>query len=138
NEHVVTHRSDTLPLSSIKSRDLSLAWGVGSTSNSNTITIVRDGQLIGNGVGQQDRVGAGELADWRAVRSKFDLNGATAYSDSFFPFPDGPEVLINAGVKTILTSSGSVRDNLTIELCKQRGVNLVMVPDAIGRGFFAH
>src|SRR5205823_3059893 len=43
-------------------RDLVLAWAVGSTSNSNKITLVKDGMVIGNGVGQQDRVGAAELA----------------------------------------------------------------------------
>lgn len=126
------------PLSSETKRDISLAWAIGSTSNSNTITLVKDGKLIGNGVGQQDRVGAAELAIRRAQRSNHDLEGAAAYSDSFFPFPDAPKVLIDAGVKTIFTSSGSVNDQKTIDLCKERGVNLIMVPDALGRGFFGH
>lgn len=118
--------------------DLLLAWAVGSTSNSNTITIVKSGQLLGNGVGQQDRVGAAKLAIERANRSKHELKGASAYSDSFFPFPDAPKTLIDAGISAILSTSGSVRDNETIELCKQEGVVLYMVPDSIGRGFFNH
>jgi len=50
----------------IKDEDIILAWAVGCTSNSNTITLVKDGQLLGNGVGQQDRVGAANLAILRA------------------------------------------------------------------------
>ncbi len=118
--------------------DMLLAWAIGSTSNSNTITLVKNGELLGNGVGQQDRVGAAKLAIERAERSKHDLAGAVAYSDSFFPFPDGPKELIDRGVKAILTSSGSVRDKETIALCEGRGVVLYMVPDAAGRGFFGH
>src|SRR5581483_12501266 len=72
--------------------DILLAWAVGSTSNSNTITLVRDGQLLGNGVGQQDRVGGCTLAVARAREAGHDTTGAVAYSDSFFPFPDAPQV----------------------------------------------
>jgi phosphoribosylaminoimidazolecarboxamide formyltransferase/IMP cyclohydrolase len=118
--------------------DMMLAWALGSTSNSNTITIVKDGQLLGNGVGQQDRVGAVGLAIERARRSKHDLNGAVAYSDSFFPFPDGPQTLIDAGITAIFTTSGSLRDKETIDLCGERLVPLYMIPDSIGRGFFGH
>jgi len=119
-------------------KDMLLAWAVGSTSNSNTITLVKNGSLIGNGVGQQDRVGAAQLAIARARRSNHDLRGSVAYSDSFFPFPDGPQTLIEAGVQSIFTTSGSVKDQAIIDLCKQWGVPLYMVPDQVGRGFFGH
>jgi phosphoribosylaminoimidazolecarboxamide formyltransferase/IMP cyclohydrolase len=118
--------------------DMMLAWAIGSTSNSNTITLVKDNQLIGNGVGQQDRVGAAELTVVRARQAGHEIRGAVAYSDSFFPFPDGPEVLIEAGVSAIFTTSGSVRDHETIDLCAKNGVALYMIPDAKGRGFFGH
>lgn len=118
--------------------DLVLSWAIGSTSNSNTIALVKDGQLIGLGVGQQERVGAGSLAVTKAKRSHHDLQGATAYSDSFFPFDDGPRVLIEAGVTTIFTTSGSVNDNDTIRLCNEHDITLYMVPDKIGRGFYGH
>lgn len=118
--------------------DLLPAWAVGCTSNSNTVTLVKDGMLIGNGVGQQDRVGAAELAIKRARDAGHDVLNATAYSDSFFPFPDGPQALILAGVRTILTTSGSVRDPETIRVCQEAGVNLMMMPDKEGRGFFGH
>ncbi|HSW85010.1 MAG TPA: hypothetical protein VLF79_00135 [Candidatus Saccharimonadales bacterium] len=137
-------------------QDLILAWAVGSTSNSNTITLVKKGQLIGNGVGQQDRVGAGQLALTRTqsllpelevkgdklilkiTLDKAKLAGAVAYSDSFFPFADGPQLLANAGIKAILTSSGSIGDEAVIKTLTKAGVGLVMVPDKTGRGFYAH
>lgn len=125
----------------LDNKDVVLAWAVGCTSNSNTITIVKDGRLYGNGVGQQDRVGAAKLALFRADEAnngKADLAGATAYSDSFFPFPDAPEVLINRGVKTIFSTSGSVNDEKVIELCKTKGVNLILLPDTEARGFYQH
>jgi len=146
-------------------RNIILAWAVGSTSNSNTITIVKEGRLYGNGVGQQDRVGAAKLAIFRADdAAKFafdqqknsaallhptggtfrgenfsaDLSGAVAYSDSFFPFPDAPDALIERGIKTIFSTSGSVNDEKIIELCRQKGVNLTLLPDTEARGFYQH
>lgn len=137
-------------------QDMILGWGIGSTSNSNTIVIVKDGQLIGNGVGQQDRVGAGQLALTRTNNTlptleehgdkiilkveldKKKLDGASAYSDSFFPFPDGPELLAKAGINAILTSSGSVGDEAVIKVLTDNGTSIAMIPDKIGRGFYLH
>lgn len=133
-EEIVKHGK----ASCLQECDMMLAWAIGSTSNSNTITLVKNEQLIGNGVGQQDRVGAANLAITRARRSGHDITGAAAYSDSFFPFPDGPETLIEAGVTAIFTSSGSVNDQATIDVCAKHGVALYMVPDQVGRGFFGH
>ncbi len=133
-EEIVKHGKATL----LQERDMLLAWAIGSTSNSNTITLVKNGQLIGNGTGQQDRVGAANLAVTRAQRSGHDTIGAAAYSDSFFPFPDGPQILIDAGITAIFTSSGSVKDQATIDLCAKHSVALYMVPDKVGRGFFGH
>ncbi|MEJ0001566.1 MAG: hypothetical protein WDN09_00020 [bacterium] len=130
-----------------KNPDIVFAWAIGSTSNSNTITLVKDGALIANGVGQQDRVGAAQLALLRADEAvklvnksqrQANLYGAVAYSDSFFPFPDAPEALINRGISAILSSSGSVNDKLTIELCQRKGVKLILLPDKEIRGFFGH
>ncbi len=127
--------------------DLILAWAIGSTSNSNTITIVRDGKLLGNGVGQQDRVGAAKLAISRAddaaaslyeSDTKANLTNSIAYSDSFFPFADGPKVLTDRGIKVIFATSGSVNDASVIESCRNEGATLVMFPDKIARGFAWH
>ncbi|HEX4774393.1 MAG TPA: hypothetical protein VH234_02665 [Candidatus Saccharimonadales bacterium] len=137
-------------------RDMVLAWAVGSTSNSNTISLVKNGQLIGNGVGQQDRVGAAQLALTRTTNAfpelsekddkivlevhldKAKLANSVAYSDSFFPFPDGPELLAKAGVKAILTSSGSIGDDSVIQTLTSAGTSVAMLPDKVGRGFFMH
>lgn len=118
--------------------DMVLAWAIGSTSNSNTITLVKNRQLIGNGVGQQDRIGVAELAVKRARDAGHITGGAVAYSDSFFPFPDGPKVLLDAGITAILTSSASVRDKETVGICAERHATLYMVPDGNARGFFGH
>ncbi|MBP6884566.1 MAG: hypothetical protein KBC17_01945 [Candidatus Pacebacteria bacterium] len=119
-------------------KDMLLAKAICDTSNSNTIAIVKNGQLIGNGVGQQDRVSAANLAIMRAQSAGHDTNGGTASSDSFFPFPDAPDVLIKAGIKVILSTSGSVNDVKSIELCKENNVPLYLIPDSLGRGFFGH
>lgn len=150
------HMQQHGPITDQQKRDMILGWAVGATSNSNTITLVKNGQLIGNGVGQQDRVGAGQLALTRTTNEmpeltevgniihltvKLDrskLDGATAYSDSFFPFADGPELLAKAGITAILTSSGSVGDPQVIKTLTEAGVSLMMVPDKVGRGFYMH
>lgn len=119
-------------------RDLVLGWGVGSTSNSNTISLTRDGMLLGNGVGQQDRVSAAELAVKRAIAAEHDVTDSAAYGDSFFPFPDAPAVLTKAGIKTLLTTSGSVKDDEVFKSITDLGVALYAVPDGIARGFFNH
>lgn len=119
-------------------RDLILAWAIGSTSTSNTITLVKDGQLIGNGVGQQDRVSAALLAVGKAFRAGHATNGTVAYSDSFFPFPDGPQVLVDADISAVLTSSGSVRDKEVFDTFRQSGVAVFTMPDTEGRGFYGH
>jgi phosphoribosylaminoimidazolecarboxamide formyltransferase / IMP cyclohydrolase len=116
-------------------KEIILAWAIGCMSSSNTITIVKDNYLLGNGVGQQDRVGGAALAIARATRSGHDLKGSTAYSDSFFPFPDGIKTLIDAGVKVVFSSSGSVGDPRVIETAKEAGILLVMLPDKVCRGF---
>ena len=128
----------TAPLSAARARDLLLAWAIGSTSNSNTVTLVREGQLLGNGVGQQDRVGGCALAIRRARDAGHATEGCVAYSDSFFPFPDGPELLIDAGACAVFSTTGSVRDDLVRETFTEAGITLVSLPDRIGRGFFGH
>lgn len=128
----------TAPLTDAQRDDLLLAWAVGATSNSNTITLVRDGALIGNGVGQQDRVGCCALAIARATDAGHAIPGAVAYSDSFFPFPDAPQTLIDAGVSAVFSTSGSVRDDVVRQAFLDAGVPLAQLPDRAARGFYAH
>lgn len=119
-------------------RDLALAWGVCSTSTSNTVSLVKDGMLIGNGVGQQKRVAVSALALTRAHDAHHDAEGAVACSDSFFPFPDGIQLLAKAGVRAVMTTSGSAKDAEVFQVARRFGVRLYVVPDTIGRGFYGH
>ncbi|MEM7754709.1 MAG: bifunctional phosphoribosylaminoimidazolecarboxamide formyltransferase/IMP cyclohydrolase [Planctomycetota bacterium] len=76
-------------------------------------------RLFGAGAGQMDRVASCRLAIDKAGEH---AHGAVALSDAFFPFPDGPELLIDAGVRAIVHPGGSKRDGETFELCARRGV----------------
>lgn len=118
--------------------DLSLAYAVCSASTSNTITIVKDGALAANAVGQQKRVGSAKLAVQLAKENKHGIRGAVAVSDSFFPFPDALEVLAKAGVRAIFVTRGSVRDNDVFAAAQKRGVSLYTLPDRDGRMFAGH
>jgi phosphoribosylaminoimidazolecarboxamide formyltransferase/IMP cyclohydrolase len=118
--------------------DMLFAKAIGDTSNSNTITVVRHGQLIANGVGQQARVRGAKLAINLVGYSDHESEGASASSDSFFPFTDGVEVLADAGIKAIAATGGSMKDKDVIEYCIGKGIALYHIPDRKGRGFFGH
>ncbi len=95
------------------------------TSNAVAVGSVADGgaALYGAGAGQMDRLTSCRLAVAKAgERAK----GAIAASDGFFPFADGPQILIDAGVTTIVQPGGSKRDGETVELCESRGVGLLL------------
>jgi phosphoribosylaminoimidazolecarboxamide formyltransferase/IMP cyclohydrolase len=108
--------------------DAAFAWTVAKHLKSNAVAISRNGQLLGGGMGQVDRVAASRLAIERAgARLKDPGNGAAvAASDAFFPFADGPQLLIDAGVKCLVHPGGSKRDPETISLCDQRGVTCML------------
>lgn len=125
-------------VSEIQEYDFMLAKAICDTSNSNTITIVKDGQLLGNGVGQQSRVAGAQLAIKIADDNCHNYHGAVAASDSFFPFNDGPEALIHADIKAIISTSGSVNDPKLIDYCNMCEVPLWLIPDTKGRGFYNH
>jgi phosphoribosylaminoimidazolecarboxamide formyltransferase/IMP cyclohydrolase len=101
--------------------DMLLAWNVCKGTRSNSITIVRDGMLVGSGAGQQDRYRCCRLAVDKAGER---AQGAVAASDGFFPFPDGPQALMDGGIKAIVHPGGSIRDQDTIDACNAAGVVL--------------
>ncbi|GAA1743282.1 bifunctional phosphoribosylaminoimidazolecarboxamide formyltransferase/IMP cyclohydrolase [Microbacterium paludicola] len=100
-------------------QDLVFAWKSCRAVKSNAIVLARNGATVGVGMGQVNRVDSCRLAVERAGER---AAGSIAASDAFFPFSDGPEVLMNAGVKVIIQPGGSVRDEETIALAKDRGV----------------
>ena len=98
---------------------------------SNAVCLVRDGMLVGAGAGQMDRLASCRIAiDKAGDRAK----GATCGSDAFFPFRDGPDQLIAAGVAAIAQPGGSKRDDDTIAACNDAGVSLVFT----GKRHFRH
>ncbi|MCM3882930.1 bifunctional phosphoribosylaminoimidazolecarboxamide formyltransferase/IMP cyclohydrolase [Frankia sp. R82] len=101
--------------------DLRFAWRAVRAVKSNAILLASDGATVGVGMGQVNRVDAARLAVTRAAdRAK----GAVAASDAFFPFPDGFEVLAEAGVRAVVEPGGSVRDELVIAAAREAGVTL--------------
>jgi phosphoribosylaminoimidazolecarboxamide formyltransferase/IMP cyclohydrolase len=79
-------------------------------------------RLFGAGAGQMDRLTSCRLAVQKAGEL---AKGAVAFSDAFFPFPDGPKILIDAGVRVIVHSGGSKRDQETFDMCNKLGVTCV-------------
>ncbi|MEA3249264.1 MAG: hypothetical protein U9Q03_02815 [Patescibacteria group bacterium] len=118
--------------------DLVLAWAVGATSSSNTVCVIRDGMLLGNGMGQMDRVTAARHAVDKAREAGHTTAGAVGYSDSFFPFADALLALGDAGVRTVLSCSGSVNDERVRAAALDAGLTLVLVPHVKARGFYGH
>ena len=101
--------------------DLVFAWQACRSVKSNAILLAASGASVGIGMGQVNRVDSCKLAVERAGGR---ATGSVAASDAFFPFEDGPQILIDAGVKAIVQPGGSVRDELTIKACEQAGVTM--------------
>ncbi|CCQ17638.1 Bifunctional purine biosynthesis protein purH [Rhodococcus sp. AW25M09] len=112
-------------------KDLEFAWRAGRAVKSNAILLAHDGASVGVGMGQVNRVDAAHLAVQRAGDR---VAGSVASSDAFFPFPDGLQVLTNAGVKAVVQPGGSVRDNEVIAAAQDAGVTLYLT----GSRHFAH
>lgn len=119
--------------------DLAFAAALCRTSNSNTITIVKDSMLLGQGVAQTSRVRAAEVALYNAKKSGHEdkLHGSVVVSDSFFPFHDGLTVLTRKKVAAVFCTTGSLRDEEVRKACPKR-VTLYQLPDKNARMFFGH
>jgi phosphoribosylaminoimidazolecarboxamide formyltransferase/IMP cyclohydrolase len=101
--------------------DLAFAWTACRAVKSNAILLAKDGASVGIGMGQVNRVDSCRLAVSRAGER---ATGSVAASDAFFPFEDGPQILIDAGVTAIVQPGGSVRDELTVEAAKAADVTM--------------
>ena len=111
--------------------DLAFAWRAVRAVKSNAILLAADGATVGVGMGQVNRVDSCRLAVARAAER---AAGSVAASDAFFPFADGPGVLIEAGVRAIVEPGGSIRDDETIAAAKEANVTLYFT----GTRHFAH
>jgi phosphoribosylaminoimidazolecarboxamide formyltransferase/IMP cyclohydrolase len=102
--------------------EMLFAWKVCKHVRSNAIVLAKDLATVGIGAGQMSRVDSVRLAVEKAQRS---LEGAAMASDAFFPFADGPEAGIAAGVKSIIQPGGSKRDDEVVAACDAAGVAMV-------------
>ncbi len=111
--------------------DLEFAWRAVRAVKSNAILLAKNGASVGVGMGQVNRVDSAELAVKRAGKR---AAGSVASSDAFFPFADGLQVLISAGVKAVVSPGGSVRDEEVIAAANEAGITLYFT----GTRHFSH
>ncbi|HYQ66264.1 bifunctional phosphoribosylaminoimidazolecarboxamide formyltransferase/IMP cyclohydrolase [Actinophytocola sp.] len=111
--------------------DLAFAWRACRATKSNAIVLASGGATVGVGMGQVNRVDAARLA---VARAGDRAAGSVAASDAFFPFPDGPELLMEAGIRAIVQPGGSVRDAEVIAAAEAAGVPVYLT----GTRHFAH
>jgi phosphoribosylaminoimidazolecarboxamide formyltransferase/IMP cyclohydrolase len=111
--------------------DLAFAWRAVRAVKSNAILLVHDLATVGAGMGQVNRVDAARLAVWRAGDR---AAGSVAASDAYFPFPDGLDVLTEAGVRAVVEPGGSVRDAEVVAAAERAGITLYFT----GTRHFAH
>jgi phosphoribosylaminoimidazolecarboxamide formyltransferase/IMP cyclohydrolase len=101
--------------------DLEFAWRACRAVKSNAILLAHDGASVGVGMGQVNRVDSCNLA---VTRAGDRARGSVAASDAFFPFPDGAQILIDAGVRAIVQPGGSIRDQQVIDAAAEAGVTM--------------
>lgn len=106
--------------------DLEFAIKSAKHLKSNTISIVKNSQVIGIGTGQTSRVDALNQAISKAHAFGFDTKGAVMASDAFFPFPDCVEIAAKAGIMTVVQPGGSVKDQDSIDYCNANGMTMVL------------
>jgi phosphoribosylaminoimidazolecarboxamide formyltransferase / IMP cyclohydrolase len=114
--------------------DLLFAWQVVKHVTSNAIVLARNGQTIGIGAGQMSRVDAVRIAVEKARELGHTLDGAVLASDAFFPFADGPQVALDAGIAAFIQPGGSKRDAEVTEAVSSAGATMVLT----GRRHFRH
>lgn len=133
----VAARSDTWRVvsaaqpSATQWRDLEFAWQVCATVSSNAIVLAKDGSAFGIGAGQQNRLDSARIA---AERADGRARGGAAASDAFFPFRDGLDAVVAAGVTAVIEPGGSVRDDEVVAAADEHGVVLVFT----GERHFRH
>ncbi len=105
--------------------ELMFAWKVCKRVRSNAIVLAHDLGTAGVGAGQMSRVDSVRIALAKAAVGEIPLEGAVMASDAFFPFADGPQLAIDAGVRAVIQPGGSRRDPEVVEACDAAGVAMV-------------
>jgi phosphoribosylaminoimidazolecarboxamide formyltransferase/IMP cyclohydrolase len=109
------------PASPAQLRDIAFAWKACRSVKSNAILLASGGASVGVGMGQVNRVDSARLA---VARAGDRAVGSVAASDAYFPFPDGLEILAEAGISAVAEPGGSIRDNLVVEAAQKAGITL--------------
>jgi phosphoribosylaminoimidazolecarboxamide formyltransferase/IMP cyclohydrolase len=104
-------------------QDLVFAWRACRAVKSNAILLAAGGASVGIGMGQVNRVDSARLAVSRAGER---AAGSVAASDAYFPFPDGLEMLLDAGVRAVVQPGGSMRDDVVVEAAKAADVTMYL------------
>ena len=115
-------------------KDLLAAWYVNINVRSNGVVIMKNGQTLAVGTGEQDRVGAVEQAIWKyeqKYKGKESIKNAVMSSDGFFPFPDAVETVAKANITAIISPAGSLKDADVIKRANELGVALIHTPERI-------
>jgi phosphoribosylaminoimidazolecarboxamide formyltransferase/IMP cyclohydrolase len=115
-------------------RDLLFVWRAVASVKSNAIVLARDGATIGIGAGQMSRVDAAFLAVHKARQQGHETAGAVLGSDAYFPFRDGVDQAVEAGVRAIVQPGGSVRDPEVIAAADEAGIAMIFT----GKRQFRH
>ena len=105
--------------------EMLFAWKVCKHVRSNAIVLSKDLATIGIGAGQMSRVDSVRLAIDKAREAGTDLTGSAVASDAFFPFSDGPQLAVDAGVTAIIQPGGSKRDPEVVEAADAAGISMV-------------
>ncbi|MDA9887277.1 bifunctional phosphoribosylaminoimidazolecarboxamide formyltransferase/IMP cyclohydrolase [Flavobacteriaceae bacterium] len=124
SKDILTTATDKAPNES-EIEDLLFASKICKHTKSNTIVLVKNGQLLASGTGQTSRVDALQQAINKAQNFGFDLTNAVMASDAFFPFPDCVEIAKNAGVMSVIQPGGSIKDQLSIDYCNAQNMSMV-------------
>ena len=134
--HFATSRSDWRVVTKVAPtedqwRDTELAWRICGHVKSNSIVLVKGGQAVGIGAGQQNRVESGEIA---AKKAAGRAAGGSCASDAFYPFRDGIEAAAAAGVAVVIQPGGALRDDEIISAADELGLAMVFT----GERHFLH
>ena len=114
--------------------ELDRAWRTAKHVKSNAIVVWKGAKLLGAGAGQTSRVDSCRIAVNKSRELGHDPQGAVAASDAFFPFPDGLEILAEAGVRAVVQPGGSIRDEEVLARAEELGVTVMLT----GKRHFRH
>jgi phosphoribosylaminoimidazolecarboxamide formyltransferase/IMP cyclohydrolase len=119
------------PVSASLIKELEFAWRSVRAVKSNAIVLSSNSASVGIGMGQVNRVDSARLA---VTRAGDRAQGSVAASDAFFPFADGLQILIDAGISAVVQPGGSVRDEEVIAAAQNAGVAMFFT----GTRHFSH